>query len=116
MNNKALLQEANTYVAAGDYETFLNYCTDDTKWNFIGDITLQGKEAVREYMKQTYMEPPIFSADILIAEGDFVTAIGQISLKDQRGKTTSYDYCDVWRFENGKLAELKAFVVGIKSA
>jgi ketosteroid isomerase-like protein len=32
-------------------------------------------------------------------------------LKDNDGKMTHYLYCDVWRFSEGKMAELKAFVV-----
>ncbi len=47
----------------------------------------------------------------LIAEGDFVTAIGKIILKDDYGKTTQHTYCDVWRFNNGKIVELMAFVI-----
>lgn len=41
----------------------------------------------------------------------FVTAIGQISLKDETGEAVNYAYCDVWRFRRDKLAELKAFAI-----
>ena len=87
------------------------YCTEDTEWAFIGDQTLSGKEAVRQYMIKEYVEPPKFMVENLIAEGDFVTAVGKISLKDKNGKTTEYNYCDVWQFSNGKMAALKAFVI-----
>ncbi|RFZ90462.1 nuclear transport factor 2 family protein [Mucilaginibacter conchicola] len=110
-NNKTILQTANEFVAKGDYESFLNYCTDDTEWNFIGDQVLHGKEAVKQYMAKAYIEPPIFDIETIIAEGDYVTAIGQISMKNKEGKMISYDYCDVWLLRDGKLAELKAFVI-----
>jgi ketosteroid isomerase-like protein len=51
----------------------------------------------------------------LIAEGDFVTAVGKISMKDATGKMIHYDYCDVWRFQDGEMAELKAFVIEIRN-
>jgi len=111
MSNKAILEKANAAVTAGDNEEFLSFCTDDTKWTFIGDQTLQGKEAVRQYMPKTYIESPKFMVENLIEEGNFVTAVGKISLKDESGKTIHYSYCDIWRFRDGKLHELKAFVI-----
>lgn len=111
MTNKEILQKANAFIADGNYEAFLSYCTDNTEWDFIGDVVLKGKEAVRQYMAKTYIEPPRFEVENLIAEGDFVTAIGNISLKDETGKTTHYSYCDVWEFKDGKMNRLKAFVI-----
>lgn len=111
LNNKLILQKANAAIAGGDYEGFLSYCTEDTEWIFIGDETLKGKEAVKAYMTKAYIEPPIFDVEQLIAEGEFVTAIGKISLKNEQGKLIHYAYCDVWRFSNGKMAQLKAFVI-----
>jgi ketosteroid isomerase-like protein len=113
LNNKQILEKANAHVAKGEYEEFLAFCTEDTEWTFVGDQTLKGKEAVRQYMATAYIEPPKFNAENLIAEGDFVTVTGKISLKDEDGKTTAYDYCDVWKFRDGKMAELKAFVIAI---
>ncbi|RAJ22381.1 nuclear transport factor 2 family protein [Pedobacter cryoconitis] len=111
-NNKAILEKANAAIIEGDYEGFLSFCTEDTKWTFVGDKTLWGKKAVREYMATVYVEPPKFMVENLIAEGEFVSAVGEISMKDEDGKMVVYSYCDVWRFSNGKMAELKAFVIG----
>ncbi len=62
----------------------------------------------------TYKEPPKFTVTNLIAEGDFVTALGEITLKGEDAKETDYSYCDVWRFRDGKMVELKAFVIKIQ--
>lgn len=70
--NKAVLLKANACVAQGDYEGFLSFCTDDLSYDFVGDKTLQGKEAVRAYMKAQYVEPPMFTVDNLIAEGSML--------------------------------------------
>ncbi|MGV3585675.1 MAG: nuclear transport factor 2 family protein [Adhaeribacter sp.] len=112
-NNKVILEKANAAITKGDNEGFLFFCTDDTEWTFVGDQILRGKEAVRRYMATAYLEPPKFMVENLIAEGDFVTALGKIRLKDSDGKMADYSYCDVWRFRNGKMAELKAFVIRI---
>jgi ketosteroid isomerase-like protein len=109
--HKTILEKANAAIVKGDNEGFLSFCTDDTVWTFVGDQTLQGKEAVRQYMASAYLEPPKFIVDNVIAEGDFVTAFGKIRLKDTDGQMADYAYCDVWRFRDGKMAELKAFVI-----
>src|SRR5690606_33679441 len=110
-DNKAILENANKAIMDGDNERFLSFCADDTEWTFVGDKTLRGKEAVREWMATTYKEPPKFMVDNLIAEGDFLTALGKITMKDEEDRDTLYAYCDVWRFRNGKITELKAFVI-----
>lgn len=111
LNNKEVLEKANAAVTDGDNEGFLFFCTDDVKWTFVGDLVLEGKEAVRQYMKTAYLEPPKFMVENLIAEGEFVTAIGTINLKNEEGKMIHYAYCDVWQFRDGKMAELKAYVI-----
>lgn len=114
-NNKATLKKGNAAIAEGNYEGFLSVCSEDTEWIFVGAQTLKGKEAVRQYMAKTYIEPPKFTVGNLIAEGDFVTALGEITMKDKDGKEATYSYCDVWRFREGKIVELKAFVIESQS-
>jgi uncharacterized protein (TIGR02246 family) len=109
--NKEILEQANAAIAAGDFEGFLAFCTEDTVWIFEGDRTLSGKAAVRHWMKTAYQEPPTFDVHRMIAEGDFVAALGEITLKDETGEKVQHAYCDIWRFREGKLAEVHAFVV-----
>jgi enamine deaminase RidA (YjgF/YER057c/UK114 family)/ketosteroid isomerase-like protein len=113
--NARTLEQANAAIAVGDHEGFLAHCTDDTVWHFVGERTLRGKEAVRRYLNATYLEPPRVTVVQLIAEGDFVTAIGDIAITDAAGRVTHSAYCDVWRLREGKLAELRAFVVEINA-
>ena len=112
-DNKQILLQANHAVSRGDNEGFLAHCTDDVIWEFVGDRTLTGKDAVRAYMQQVYVEPPQFNVEHTIAEGDMVTAMGNISIKNGSGKLIKYAYCDVWRFSSGKMAALKAFVIEV---
>lgn len=114
MSNKSILQRANAAVSQGDNEGFLSNCHDDLIWNFVGDQILRGKEAVREYMRENYKSPPKFSVTHMIEEGDFVAAIGSIMIKDDEGFENQHPYCDVWRFQDGKMIELTAFVIKSK--
>ena len=110
--HKDILAEANAAVVRGDHEGFLGFCTEDTQWHFLGDKTLNGKEAVRQWMADSYQAaPPQLTVHRMVAEGDFLTALGDIVLTDSLGTKTRHAYCDVWRFRGGKLAVLRAFVV-----
>ena len=93
--NKAILEAANAAIATGNYEGFLSFCAAATEWTFVGDRTLNGKAVVRQWMATTYVEPPKFRVAHFIAEGDFVVALGDITLKDKDGKAADYSYCDV---------------------
>lgn len=109
--NKEILEKANAAISELDFEGFLMWCTEDTVWTFEGDRTLRGKAAVRQWMMTTYKEPPKFRVSRMIAEDDFVAALGEITLKDEEGKAVEHAYCDVWRFREGKMAGLHAFVI-----
>jgi uncharacterized protein len=82
IRNKATLREANAAIDHGDTEGFLSHCTDDVEWTTIGDRTLKGKDAVREWMATAYSEPPKYTVTEMIAEGDFVIALGNVWSKE----------------------------------
>jgi uncharacterized protein (TIGR02246 family) len=112
-SNKAVLQAANAAIVAGDHETFLTHCADDIEWSTVGGDTLHGKEAVRQWMAKEYTTPPTFSVRTLLADGDHVVALGDITATGPSGKPVPHAYCDVWRFRDGKMVELRAFVIPI---
>lgn len=111
MNHKTTLKNANKAIIQGDHETFLNYLSDDVRWNFVGNQILVGKEQISHYLDQTYRKPPEFDVDNIILEGDYLTAVGKISIVNDDNEWIEYQYCDLWRFEEGKMAELKAYVI-----
>lgn len=110
-SHKATLEQANAASREGDVEGFLRHCTEDTEWTFVGDKVLKGKAAVREWMTEAYKTPPRFSVHRMVVEGDFLTAIGEITTTGAEGESVSSAYCDVWRVRDGLLAQLHAFVI-----
>ena len=115
-NNKATLEKANAAISKGNFDGFLEFCVDDIIWNMIGDESLKGKESVREWMRRTYTTPPDFNAERWIIEGNMLAVMGNITLKTADGKSVRSKYCDVWRFRDGKMAELNAYAVEIEKA
>ena len=77
MNNKERLLAANEQISKGKNNGFLDYCGEDTRWEFIGEQTLKGCAEVNAYMK-AYLEPPKVAVYQLIAEGDLLVASGKL--------------------------------------
>jgi uncharacterized protein len=109
--NKEIVEKVNATFAEGGIEGFLSFCADDVVWTMVGSKSVKGKNAIREWMASMDIEPPKFTVENIIAEGDFVTAHGDMTMKDKDGKTAPYAYCDLYRFRDGKIAELSSFVI-----
>lgn len=110
--SRNILEAANAEMAAGNPEGFLAYCTDDIRWEMVGDTLLLGKAEVLAWARRTYaLAPPQFTADLWIVEDHWLAVHGEITVIDaQRGAVNSR-YCDLWRIQDGKLAELRAFAI-----
>lgn len=72
--NKEIVEKVNASFAEGAVEGFLSHCADDVVWTIIGEKTVKGKNAIREWMASMDVEPPKFAINNIIAQGDFVTA------------------------------------------
>ena len=112
--NKEIVEKVNaSFVegSVGSVEEFLSHCADDVVWNMVGDQTTRGKQAIREWMASMKIDPPKFTIANTIADGDFVTSYGDMTMKEKDGKTVPYAFCDIYRFRDGKIAELNSFVI-----
>ncbi len=113
--NKETVRKVNDALLDNNFEGFLDFCADDVQWTIIGDRSVKSKDSIRQWMSEMAKEnpePPKFSViDPIIAEGDFVVARGDMTMKDKDGKTTPYTYCDIYRFSGDKIVELNSFVV-----
>jgi ketosteroid isomerase-like protein len=109
--NKEIIEKVNAAFTQGSTDGFLSYCAEDVVWTMVGDTTVKGKEAIRKWMGSMKIEPPKFTVNKVIADGDFGMAYGDMTMKDKDGKTAPYSYCDVYRFQNGKVIELTSFVI-----
>lgn len=109
--NKEIVKKVDAAFAEGNPETFLSFCAEDVEWTMVGEKTTKGKDAVRQWLASMPSEPPKFTVKNVMAEGDFVTANGDMTMKDKDGKAIPYSYCDLYRFRDGKIVELRSFVI-----
>ena len=110
--NKQIVEQINKAFAEGNAEGFLEGCAEDVVWSLEGERSFKGVAAIREFMSQ--MEgaaPPKFSVDKIIAEGDSVICYGEMTMEGAEEYAGKYSYCDAYTLANGKVAELRSFVV-----
>lgn len=109
--NKEIVKKVDASFSEGNVEGFLETCAEDIVWRIVGDRTTTGKEAIREWMSEMEgNEPPKINAKNHVAENDTVVAYGDMTM-NEKGETVAYDYCDTYRFENGKIIELTSYVI-----
>jgi uncharacterized protein len=111
-NRKEIVQRINEGFAENDLEKVLSFCSDDFTWTMVGDTTVKGKDAIREWIASMHPQPPRFTIHQTIAEGDSVVTRGDMVMQQQRnGPSIPYTFCDIYRFVGDKVAELTAFVI-----
>lgn len=114
--NKEIVEKVNAAFTAGNTEGFLEHCADDVVWTMEGEKTTTGVAEIREWMSQMEgMEPPKFTVDKTIAEGDSVACYGVMTMKGEDGQEGKYSYCDAYTFAGDKIKELRSFVVKHKT-
>lgn len=113
--NKEIIEKVNAAFEQNKPEEFLNYCSEDIRWEMAGDQVHNGKKSIREFMSSAQgMEPPKFTFDAIIAEDDRVACYGKMTMKEN-GVESTYSYCDVYTLANDLITELRSFVVKHKS-
>jgi ketosteroid isomerase-like protein len=114
-SNKEIVKQVNETYTSNDTGAFLSFCTDDVKLTMTGTPSVTGKEKVREFMNKMKPEGPVqLTISDMIAEGDKVAVQGTIKMT-MEGKPFEGTYCDVYRFDNGKIKELTSYVVEDKA-
>ena len=109
--NKEIVERVNAAFEENKPEVFLNYCTEDLRWEMAGDEVRTGKESIREFMAgMGDMQPPKINVTDVIAEGDSAACYGNMTMVEN-GEETAYSFCDVYRFAGEKISELRSFVV-----
>lgn len=110
--NKQIIEMVNAAFSENKIENFLSFCAEDVVWTMVGEKTVEGKDAIRKWMDSMKpAEPPKFTVNAVIGEGDFGMAYGDMTMKGKDGKEAPYSYCDIYRFQNGKIIELKSYVI-----
>jgi uncharacterized protein len=114
--NREIVEKVNAAFSENKPEVFLDHCSDNVEWTIVGDQTLTGKTGIREFMSSMGdAPPPKFTVDEIIASDNSAACYGDMTMADKSGKEADYSFCDVYRFNNGKITSLRSFVVKHKT-
>jgi uncharacterized protein len=104
--NKELVKKGYAAFAAGDVQTVMDLLDDDVEWVQPGASaisgTFHGKTEVMEFMGRLAEKAPTVTVKRLIAEGDTVVAITEVTVDGQ----TSED-ADVMTIRDGKTVRME---------
>ena len=99
--NKELIKKGYEAFSAGDVQTVMDLFDDDVEWVQPGESavsgTFHGKTEVMEYMGRLAEKSLSVNLKRLIAEGDTVVAITDVTVDGQTGEDA-----DVFTIRNGK--------------
>lgn len=109
MSNQDIFIRANKALAEGNYDEFITYCTEDIKWENVGESTFHGKAELFRYISSAY-EGITFTTEDHIKENDLVVELGQIVF-EKNGESKKSSYCDVWNFKDGMISQVTSFVI-----
>lgn len=109
MSNQDIFIKANKVLAEGNYGEFITYCTEDIKWERVGEGIFHGKAEVLGFISTAY-EGFEFITENYIKEKDFIVEFGEIVF-EKSGESKKSSYCDVWTFKNGLISQFRSFVI-----
>jgi uncharacterized protein len=100
-DNKEVIKRGYEAFTAGDLETVMSLFDDDVEWVQPGQSavsgTFHGKAELMEHLGRLAEKDPTVRLDRLIAEGDTVVAITQVSAGGETGEDA-----DVFTLRDGK--------------
>ena len=100
-NNKELIKKGYAAFSAGDVPAVLELFDDDIEWVQPGRSaisgTFHGKAEVMDFMGRLAEKSPTVTVKRLIAEGDTVVAITDVTVDGETGEDA-----DVFTIRNGK--------------
>lgn len=110
-----IVEKINDSFIKGDTDAFLAFCDENVVWTMVGDTVKTGVKNINEWMSQMEgHEPPSFSVKKIIADDTSAACYGEMTMKNDRGDTVDYSYCDIYTFSSGKVTELTSYVIALK--
>jgi len=109
--NNQLLIKISEEFAKGNLVFAGAYLADDVKWNILGENSIIGKEEVLEVSKMLQLESfPVITIKNIVAEGGYVVIESTGKATTRNGKPYNQTYCDVFKFNEGKLKEITTYL------
>ncbi|MEP6684621.1 MAG: nuclear transport factor 2 family protein [Parafilimonas sp.] len=112
MTNIEIVRKMNDGFVKGDMEKMMQHFATDVRWNVIGASTLINKKVFKKDVNNKYfIGLPTLKIKNEIQQGDWVAVEGEVLCKKNDGSMLHALFFDVYRLENGKIKELRSYVI-----
>ncbi len=112
-DTKQFLRQFNDYWAVPDVASIAANVTDDIRFSMAGKPPIIGMSDFRKMLDEMAASAGQVSLTIhnVLVDGDRAAVNGLIDMMGDNGEPRQYAFCDIYRLEGGKVAELEAYVV-----
>lgn len=110
--NKEIIRKVNEAFNADDTDAIMSFVADDVRWDVVGFSTANGREEFRkEVENEGFKRPPIITIVSEVEEGDRVAVEGTVIGRTLEGNEFELYFHNAYRLENGKIKEMKSYLV-----
>lgn len=112
-DTKEFLRRFNALWVRPDVDAILAQVTEDIRFSMAGKPPVAGKAGFRRIFEEMSGHSSDMSLEIehILVDGDRAVVNGLIRMPGEDGEHKVYAFCDVYRLEGDRVAELKAYVV-----
>lgn len=111
MTKKEIIREVNKAFMAKDLDTILKHVADDVQWDMPGAFSHKGKEAFGKEASNAFLGKLEIRARTEVEEGDHVVVEGEVEAQFAGSGAFKAVFLDLYRFENGKIKEMRSYVI-----
>jgi len=109
-----IIKNVSEEFSKGNFAAAYEHFADDASWHIVGDKTISGRKDLIAFcgkMKDV-MDGTLQNTNILI-EGERIAIEGYCDYVDADWKPAKLEYCDVYRFADGKLLSVVSYCSGM---
>jgi ketosteroid isomerase-like protein len=111
LTNKEIIREVNKSFMTKDLDGILKHVADDVQWDMPGAFSHKGKEAFGKEASNAFIGKLEIKSRTEVAEGDHVVVEGEVEAQFAGSKTFKAVFLDIYRLENGKIKEMRSYVI-----
>ena len=112
MTNTEIIRQVNEGFASGDSDRILAHVADDVRWEIMGISTHVGRdEFAREINNENFEGLPVIVITGETEEGDRVAVEGTVEARFRGGAPLHLYFHNAYRLENGKIKEMRSYLV-----
>lgn len=107
-----IIESVNQAFRDGDAAAFLAFCTEDTVWDMGPQGRHTGSAALSLVVENAAFTLPEITMGEILVDGDRAAATGRMRMTHkEQGFVVDVDFCDIFHFENGKIKNLRSYMV-----